>query len=173
MRRLLFLVALLVSASTGVFAQNNDSFEYDDLFSPKITTVSGHIGDVERFHGRLMFPESNTTLSARDVTNDFWKKYCRAQRFQYYGRYLWTLGLSYMASDLAFNMLYENRDILKDPSFLLGGLFTLIGGSFDFGGWKALGNLADTYNSDPSVKREYTLNFGPTSSGGIGLSLNF
>ena len=176
MNRLLLVATLLFASLTGTLAQDKGSVDYQDLYSPKITTIASEgKGQLERFHGKLMFTETNRFLSANDVTNDFWKKYYNAQRLQNWGRYMWTLGLSYMASDLLYSLIYSlnNSNILKDPSFIIGGACTLVGGSLDFGGWLKLGNLADTYNSDPTVRRNYTINLGPTRSGGLGLSLNF
>ena len=175
MDRLLLSFIVLLATSIGTLAQDKGSVELQDLYSPKVPTISADgNGPLERFHGKLMFTENNRYLSANDVTNTFWKKYYNAQKLQYWGRYIWTLGLSYTASDLVFNM-FDGRDnkILTDPSFIIGGVLTIIGGSMDFGGWSKLGKLADTYNSDPSVRRSYSLNFGPTKSGGVGLSLNF
>ena len=174
MNRLLLSSIVFFVSITGVLAQNKDSIKYDDLYSPKVNTISEGKGELQRFHGKLIFTETNTYLSARDVTNDFWKKYNSAQRLQYWGRYIWTLGLSYAASDVVFHMLYKGGDgLLADPSFILGGVLTLVGGSMDYGGWAKLGNLAKTYNSDPGVRKTYSLNLGPTRSGGFGLSLNF
>ena len=175
MNRILLSFIVLFATFSGTLAQDKGSVELKDLYSPKVTTITADSkGQLERFHGRLMFTETNRYLSANDVTNDFWKKYNNAQRLQYWGRYIWTLGLSYTASDLVFNMFYEgNNSLLSDPSFILGGIMTLIGGSMDFGGWSKLGKLADSYNSDPTVRRSYSINFGPTKSGGVGLSLNF
>ena len=174
MNRLIFTAFLLLATFHGTFAQNEGSVKYDDLYSPKVSSISEGKGQLERYHGSLMFVETNRFLSANDVTNAFWKKYYGAKRLQSWGQYLWGLGLSYMATDLIFDLVYRNdRNLLKDPSFLLGGALALIGGSMDFGGWVRLGNLANTYNSDPTVRKEYTLNFGPTRSGGMGLTLNF
>lgn len=175
MDRLLLAATLLFASLTGTLAQDKGSVDYQDLYSPKVTTITAEgNGRLERFHGKLMFTENNRYLSANDVTNDFWKKYYNAQRIQDWGRYIWTLGLSYMASDMIYSLVYNyDRNLLKDPSFIIGGVCTLIGGSMDFGGWLKLGNLADTYNSDPTVRRNYSINLGPTRSGGLGLSLNF
>ena len=174
MKRLIFTALLLLASIHGTFAQDNGSVKYDDLFSPKVSTITEGKGQVERYHGSLMFVETNRFLSANDVTNSFWKKYYGAKRLQSWGQYIWGFGLSYMASDLIFDLVYrDSRNLLSDPSFLVGGVLALVGGSMDFGGWVRLGKLADTYNSDPSVRREYSMNFGPTRSGGIGLTLNF
>lgn len=175
MNRLLLSFIVLFASFIGTLAQDKGSVELQDLYSPKVTTITADSkGQLERFHGRLMFIETNRYLSANDVTNDFWKKYYNAQRLQYWGRYIWTLGLSYTASDLIFNMVMDrDGNLLSDPSFILGGVLTIIGGSMDFGGWSKLGKLAGTYNSDPTVRRSYSFNFGPTKSGGVGLSLNF
>lgn len=175
MNKFLLSFFVLLATSIGTLAQDKGSVELKDLYSPKVTTITADgNGQLERFHGRLMFTESNRYLSANDVTNDFWKKYYNAQRLQYWGRYIWTLGLSYTATDLVFNLFYDrDGNLFSDPSFILGGVLTIIGGSMDFGGWSKLGNLAKTYNSDPTVRRSYSLYLGPTKSGGIGLSLNF
>ncbi len=175
MNRLLLCIALLSVSLTGTLAQNKGSVDYQDLYSPKIATVSPeNDGPLERFHGKLMFTESNRYLSSGDVSNSFWKKYYGAQSLQTWGRYMWSLGLSYVASDLVFNLIYDQAgNLIKDPSFIVGGALALIGGAMDFGGWVKLGNLAKTYNSDPSVRREYSLNLGPTRSGGFGLTMDF
>ena len=174
MNRLIFTAFLLLVSIHGTFAQDNGSVKYDDLYSPKVTTISEGNGQLERFHGSLMFVETNRFLTANDVTNSFWKKYYGARRLQDWGQYIWCFGLSYMASDLVFELFYRtDRNILTNPSFLLGGALALVGGAMDFGGWLWLGNLADTYNSDPTVRRSYSLNLGPTRSGGVGLTLNF
>ena len=122
-----------------------------------------------------MFTGNNRFLTAADVDNVFMKRYYGAQRLQSWGQYLWGLGVSYMATDLIFSAINLNgqNNILKDPSMWLGGICTLAGVAMDFGGWVRLGKLADTYNSDPSVRRNYSLELGPTKSGGYGLSLNF
>lgn len=174
MRRLLVLAgALLWSAC--IFAQNKDTVQSGDLFPSKMTTISEGKGELIRFHGDLIFSESNEYLLSSDVTGEFWRKYRGAKILQDYGQYLWMIGLSYMATDMVIFMLYKeaNLEFLTSPSIILGGLFTLAGVAMDFGGWVRLGNLAKTYNSDPSVRKSYSLNLGPTRSGGFGLSFNF
>ena len=175
MNRLLLAATLLFASLTGTLAQDKGSVDYQDLYSPKVTTISSEgNGQLERFHGKLLFTETNRYLSAKDVTNDFWKKYNNAQRLQDWGRYIWTLGLSYMASDMIYSLVNKyDRNIFTDPSMIIGGVCALVGGSMDLGGWLKLGNLAYTYNSDPGVRRNYSLDLGPTRSGGLGLTLNF
>ncbi|MBO6248451.1 MAG: hypothetical protein J6L98_06775 [Bacteroidales bacterium] len=174
MRKLIVLaITLLVSA--GAYAQNNGSSKSQDLFPSDLTTISGGKGELMRFHGTLIYSESSELLRSSDVTGEFWRKYKSASILQDYGRYLWSLGLSYMATDAVIGLIYRNSNYgpLKDPSMIIGAACALVGGAMDFGGWVRLGNLAKQYNSDPSVRKEYSLNIGPTSSGGFGLSLNF
>ena len=174
MRKLLILIALL-TVSSCLLAQGNNTASEGELFSKDITTIKDGKGELMRFHGSLVFSESNDPLRSSDVTGVFWRKYRSATILQDYGQYIWMLGLSYMASDVVFAMIYKNEgyQFSKDPSLIVGALCTLVGGAMDFGGWVRLGNLANTYNTDPSVRKEYSLNFGPTRSGGFGLSLNF
>ncbi|MBR5661428.1 MAG: hypothetical protein IKW99_07750 [Bacteroidales bacterium] len=174
MRRLLVLASALLW-SVCVFAQNKDTVQSGDLFPSGITTISEGKGELMRFHGNLIFSESNEYLLSSDVTGQFWRKYNGAKILQDYGQYIWMLGLSYMASDIVFIALYRdgNTNFFKDPSLIVGGIFTLVGAAMDFGGWVRLGNLAKTYNTDPSVRKSYSLNLGPTNSGGFGLSFNF
>jgi hypothetical protein len=174
MRRLIVLgIALLGSAC--VFAQNKDTVQSGDLFPSKMTTIREGKGELMRFHGNLIFSESNEYLLTSDVTGDFWRKYRGAKILQDYGQYLWMLGISYMATDIVIITLYRDANIrfYKDPSIIIGGICTLVGAAMDFGGWVRLGNLAKTYNTDPSVRKSYSLNLGPTNSGGFGLSFNF
>ena len=118
MNRLIFTAFFLLVSIHGTFAQDNGSVKYDDLYSPKVTSISEGKGQLERYHGSLMFVETNRFLSANDVTNAFWKKYYGAKRLQSWGQYLWGLGLSYMATDMIFDLVYRNdRNLLKDPYF--------------------------------------------------------
>ena len=173
MKRLLAIAAFLALATSATLAQDKDSVKLDDLFSPSVKTIGEGKGEVERFHGRLMFSETNTYLTSKDVTNDFWKKYYNSQRLQHWGQYLWQFGLSYIATDMVFMMINGRVGNTVDASLIVGAACTLVGGVLDFGGWMRLGNLAATYNSDPSVRRNYSFNLGPTRSGGFGLSLIF
>ena len=174
MRRLLILtVAVLASAIAS--AQNDESVTSGDLFSPKVTEILDGKGELMRFHGSLIFSESNESLLPSDVTGQFWRKYSGARILQDYGQYIWLFGLSYMATDLTISLIY-GRDVVnlsKDPNIFIGGFCILFGGTMDYWGWKRLGNLAKTYNTDPSVRKGYSLDFGPTRSGGFGLALNF
>ena len=172
-RSLVLAVAFLLSVC--VFGQNKDTNKSVDLFPSKMNNIIEGKGELMRFHGDLIFSESNEYLLSSDVTGDFWRKYRGAKILQDYGQYLWMIGLSYVATDVVIIMLYRdaNISILKSPSLIVGGLCTLVGAAMDFGGWVKLGNLAKTYNSDPSVRKSYSLNLGPTNSGGFGLSFNF
>ena len=168
MRRLIVL-AIELLGSACVFAQNKDTVQSGELFPSKMTTISEGKGELMRFHGNLIFSESNEYLLTSDVTGDFWRKYKGAKILQ------GMLGISYMATDIVIITLYRDADIrfYKDPSIIIGGICTLVGAAMDFGGWVRLGNLAKTYNTDPSVRKSYSLNLGPTNSGGFGLSFNF
>ncbi|MBR1927142.1 MAG: hypothetical protein IJ840_05275 [Bacteroidales bacterium] len=170
MRRFVVLAAAFL-VSAVILAQNNNDSGYGELFSSDVTTRGGK-GELERFHGRLMFNESNELLSPGDVENWFWKKYLGARTLQDYGQYLWILGASWVATDLLISALYSG-DTITPPSMIVGGICVLIGGAMDLGGWIRLGNLAKTYNNDPTARKQYSLNLGPTRSGGFGLSLSF
>ena len=89
----------------------------------------------------------------------------------------WGLGASYAASSMV-SCIFENDPFGKGffsrhPGVVIGAAFGLIGGAMDFAGWAKLGSLADTYNTNPGVRKGYSLNFGQTVSGGFGLALNF
>ena len=174
MRKLLILMAAL-TVSSCLLAQENKTTSEGELFSKDITSIKEGKGELMRFHGSLVFSETNDPLRSSDVTGVFWRKYRSAAILQDYGQYLWMMGLSYMATDVVFAMIYrsEGYNPFKDPSMIVGAACTLVGAAMDFGGWVRLGNLAKTYNSDPSVRKAYSLNIGPTRSGGFGLSLNF
>lgn len=174
MRRFLILtVAVLASAIAS--AQNNRSVTLEDLYSTKVTEIRDGKGELMRYHGALIFSETNQYLTTSDVSAPFWRKYDSARRLQDYGQYIWLFGLSYMASDLAVSLLSRGIGTyyFGNGSMLVGGLCVLVGGSMDFFGWKKLGDLADLYNTDPSVRKAYSINLGPTRSGGFGLTLNF
>lgn len=174
MRRILILT-VAVLASAIALAQNDSSVTLEDLYSTKVTEIREGKGELMRYHGALIFSETNDYLTSLDVSGPFWRKYNSARRLQDYGQYIWLFGLSYMASDLAVTLLYSTlgTDFHMNGSMLVGGLCVLVGGSMDFFGWKKLGDLADLYNTDPSVRKAYSLKLGPTMSGGFGLSLNF
>lgn len=174
MRKFLILIAAL-TVSSCLLAQENKTTSEGELFSKDITTIKEGKGELMRFHGSLVFSETNDPLLANDVTGEFWRKYRSARILQDYGQYLWMMGLSYMATDAVFAVIYRNGvyNFFKDPSMIVGALCTLAGGAMDFGAWVRLGNLAKTYNTDSSVRKAYSLNIGPTRSGGFGLSLNF
>ena len=154
MRRLLFLSVALILSAAGVSAQNNDVITSGDLYSPKVNTIIEGKGELSRFHGALMFNETNQYLSAGDVDNRFWRKYRNAQIMQDYGQYLWMIGLSGVATDVTYALLHGwDWDFKKDPTVILGGICVLLGGSLDLAGWMKLGNLAELYNTDPTVRK--------------------
>ena len=162
MKRLLAITILMLSGLFAATAQEKDEVKFNDLYSPTVKNITEGQGDLIRFNGKLMFTGNNRYLSSSDVDNAFWKKYNRAQRAQYWGQYLWSLGLTYVATDLIVSAIHpSSANILEDPSLWVGGICALAGGALDFSGWVKLGKLARTYN------------FGPTRSGGVGLSLNF
>lgn len=175
MKRLLAIAILgLFCFSSIAMAQEKDKVTFDDLYSPSVKAITEGQGELSRFHGKLMFMGNNRYLSPQDVNNKFWKKYYGAQSMQSWGQYLWSLGLGYVATDLIYSSLHTSSGkFYDDPSLWVGGFCALVGGALDFGGWLRLGKLAKTYNSDPSVRKEYSLDFGSTRSGGIGLTLNF
>lgn len=180
MKRILSVLVALCSALL-IHAQGNDTktIHYEDLYSPNGVAKEASVtpGDVERFHGRLLHTNTNTYLSAAEVSNDFYKKYVNAQKLQDWGQYIWKIGASYAASSMVY-CFFENDPFGEDffarhPGVLIGTACGLIGGVMDFAGWARLGSLANTYNSTPGVRRGYSLNVGPTRSGGLGLALNF
>ena len=180
MKRLLTII-LILGAAFSLHAQGNDTkaVQFEDLYSPGNVAQEAGIkpGDVERFRGRLIHSNTNTYLNASEVTNDFYKKYVTAQQLQNWGQYIWGLGVSYAATSLVYCIFEQDPfgpDFLtRHPGVLIGAACGLVGGALDFAGWAKLGSLADTYNSNSSVRKGYTLNFGPTRSGGLGLALNF
>jgi len=154
-------------------AQNEEAVPSGDLFPSNMTTIKEGKGDLMRSHGNLIFIESNDYLSPRDVTESFWRKYRTAVSLQNIGQYIWTFGGSLIATELCYSLIYNDGINLNEETMAAWGVITLIGAAMDFGGWLRLGNLAETYNTDPSVRKSYSLNIGPTKSGGFGLSLNF
>lgn len=180
MKRLLTIM-LILCAAVSLHAQGNDTkaIPLGDLYSPKSVAQEATIvpGDVERFHGRLLHTNTNTYLNTSEVTNDFYKKYVNAQQLQNWGQYIWGLGVSYAATSLVYCIFETNPFgegfLTRHPGVVIGAACGLVGGIMDYAGWAKLGSLADTYNSNPSVRKGYTLNFGATRSGGLGLALNF
>ena len=180
MKKLLTALSVLLAA-VSLHAQGNGSkaIPLNDLYAPKKVATEATVqpGDVERFRGRLIHTNTNTYLSSSEVDNDFYKKYVNAQKLQSWGQYIWGLGASYAVSSMVY-CIFESDPFGKDflrrhPGVIVGAACGLIGGAMDFAGWSKLGSLADTYNANPGVRRGYSLNLGPTHSGGLGLALNF